>query len=314
VKDSKGQETTFELTRTGAIEAVKKREQTKGHFISVLRGFGTVNQMRIMLDGLGIKFSYPKPVNLIAYLIDAFTNDDDLVLDSFAGSGTTGHAVLQLNREKGSNRRFILIELEETTCRQALLPRLRAVVDGHAGVDLQPHGGGFRFYRLAPSLLERDQWGNWVVNKKYNAVMLAEAMCKIEGFRYEPDPDTFWLHGRSTESDHIYVTTQNLSREQLTFIGDQVGKDRTLLICCGAFRGDAKDFPNLTLKKIPQTVLSKCEWGRDDYSLNVQEMPAVQAASDAAPSEGGSTPKRKRKPAAVQELSLFPVRPAGGDS
>ena len=257
-------------------------------------------------------FGTPKPERLLMRVVALATDPGDIVLDSFAGSGTTGAVAHKMGR------RWIMVELGNQA-RTHIVPRLLKVAGGldPGGVTEAcgwQGGGGFKFYRLAPSLLERDQWGNWVVNKKYNAVMLAEAMCKIEGFRYEPAPDTFWLHGRSTESDYIYVTTQNLSREQLTFISDQVGKERTLLICCGAFRGDPKDFPNLTLKKIPQTVLSKCEWGRDDYSLNVQEMPAVQAASDATPSEAGSTPKRKRKPAAVQELSLFPVRPAGGDS
>jgi adenine-specific DNA-methyltransferase len=157
VSDSKGQETVFELTRTGAIEAVKKREQKKGHFLSVLRGFGTVNQMRLLLGRMGLKFSYPKPVGLVAYLIEAFSGPDDIILDSFAGSGTTAHAVLQLNLEKGSRRRFILVELDTATSRNVLVPRLRAVIDGHRKAKVPPHGGGFRFYRLAPSLLEEDK-------------------------------------------------------------------------------------------------------------------------------------------------------------
>jgi adenine-specific DNA-methyltransferase len=91
--------------------------------------------------------------------------------------------------------------------------------------------------------------------------MLAEAMCKLEGFRYAPDREVFWNHGHSTERDFIYVTTQNLSPDQLRFISEQVGPERTLLICCGAFRGKP-NFPNLTVKKIPQAVLARCEWGR----------------------------------------------------
>lgn len=149
VSDSKGQLTSFELTRTGAIEAVKKREQKKGHFVSVLRGLGTTNQMRIMLSKMGIKFSYPKPVDLVAYLIEAFTKENDLILDSFAGSGTTGHAVLKLNREKGSKRKFILVELREETVEQVIIPRLRAVISGHEKSGLIAHGGGFRYYKLA---------------------------------------------------------------------------------------------------------------------------------------------------------------------
>src|SRR5205823_5739178 len=121
--------------------------------------------------------------------------------------------------------------------------------------------------RLAPSLLERDKWGNWVINKGYNAAMLTEALCKLEGFIYAPSEVVYWQHGSSTERDFIYVTTQHLTHEQLLQFSTDVGPDRSLLVMCTAFRGQADVYPNLTIKKIPKTVLSRCEWGRDDYSL-----------------------------------------------
>ncbi|MCS6265138.1 MAG: site-specific DNA-methyltransferase [Nitrospira sp.] len=273
VLDSKGQETRFELTSSGAIEAVKRREQRKGHFLSVLRGFGTTNQMRLMLEKLGITFTYPKPVDLIAYLIEAFTGADDWVLDSFAGSGTTGHAVFKLNKEKGGRRRFILVELNQDTVEQVIIPRLKAVIDGHANADLDKHGGGFRYYHLAPSLLEKDKWGNWVINKAYNPAMLAQAVCKLEGFTYAPSDTVYWQQGHSSERDFIYVTTQNLSHDQLQALSDEVGEGRSLLVLCSAFRGKADRYSNLTLKKIPKTVLSRCEWAHDDYSLKIENLP-----------------------------------------
>jgi adenine-specific DNA-methyltransferase len=162
--------------------------------------------------------------------------------------------------------------------------------------------------------------------------MLAEAMCKLEGFCYSPDPDVFWIHGQSTEADLIYVTTQNLSHEQLQFISDQVGSERTLLICCSAFRAKPDAFPNLTLKKIPQAVLHRCEWGRDDYSLNVNDLPeskpeVVQAdeeSSESSPSpiptseEVMPRPSRKRgrprRSSSMQELPLFATLDQGGDA
>jgi adenine-specific DNA-methyltransferase len=176
-------------------------------------------------------------------------------------------------------------------------------------------GGGFRYYRLAPSLLEKDKWGNWIVSKQYNPEMLAEAMCKLEGFRFAPDGEIFWIHGKSTERDFIYVTTQNLSREQLLFISEQVGSERTLLVCCGAFRGK-DELANLTVKKIPQAVLARCEWGRDDYSLNVTEQAPIIAADEARaniPCDRESecvtsktkTGGRRKKVSAMQELPLF---------
>ena len=129
---------------------------------------------------------------------------------------------------------------------------------------------------MAPSLLEQDRWGNWVVNKNYNPAMLAEALCKLEGFTSAPSDSQWWNHGYSSEQDFIYVTTQNLSHQQLEELSDEVGGDRSLLVCCTAFRGKSDQFQNLTLKKIPKMVLSRCEWADDDYSLNVANLPMAQ--------------------------------------
>ena len=133
-------------------------------------------------------------------------------------------------------------------------------------------GGGYRFYTLAPSLLEEDRWRRWTINKKYNAAMLAEALCKLEGFTYAPSDSVYWQQGRSTERDFLYVTTATLTHEQLRQLSEEVGPERTLLVLCAAFRGGG-EYPNLTVKRIPRQVLSRCEWGRDDYSLQVQNLP-----------------------------------------
>ncbi len=128
-------------------------------------------------------------------------------------------------------------------------------------------------------MLEKDPWGNWVINEKYNSEMLAEAICKHEGFTYAPSDAVYWQHGHSTERDYIYVTTQTLSRAQLEALSEEVGDERTLLICCGAFRVKRDAFSNLTLKKIPNAVLNRCEFGRDDYSLAVSSLPEAPIAA-----------------------------------
>jgi adenine-specific DNA-methyltransferase len=176
-----------------------------------------------------------------------------------------------------------MVELGEH-CHTHIIPRLKKVIDGEdtGGITKSvawKGGGGFRYYRLAPSLLEKDQWGNWVISKEYNAAMLAEAMCKHEGFTYAPSESEYWRHGHSTETDFIYVTTQTLTHGQLQAISDEVGDDRTLLICCSAFRARAADFANLTLKKIPNAVLNRCEFGRDDYSLEIRDLPEAPVAA-----------------------------------
>lgn len=176
VLDSKGQETIFELTKTGAVEVVKRRKQDKGHFLSVLRGFGTTNQMRIQLEKLGLKFSYPKPVELIKYLISAFTNDGDIVLDSFGGSGTTAHAVLSGNSEFGMNRKFIIIEMSDSNSTKLIQPRLKHVIDGNDRAEIVSTGGGFRFCKLGATVF--DEFG--VLNHEIKFPTLAAHVWYIE--------------------------------------------------------------------------------------------------------------------------------------
>ena len=103
--------------------------------------------------------------------------------------------------------------------------------------------------------------------------MLAEAVCKLAGFRYAPSNTVYWQHGQSTEQDFLYVTTQTLNHELLQKLSDEVGEQRTLLVMCSAFRGKPDRYPNLTIRKIPKAVLSRCEWGHDDYSLQVENLP-----------------------------------------
>lgn len=167
-------------------------------------------------------------------------------------------------------------------------------------------GGGFRYFRLAPSLLERDLWGNWTVNPEFNPVMLAEAVCKLEGFEYAPSDSVYWQHGHSTERDFLYVTTQTLTAEQLQQLSDEVGTERTLLVLCAAFRGNADRWPNLTVRKIPKHVLDRCEWGKDDYSLEVEKLPATPAAEAAREPANGRNGARA---SAHADPSLFDQEP-----
>ena len=127
--------------------------------------------------------------------------------------------------------------------------------------------------------MEKDSWGNWVIAKSYDAAKLTQAVCKLMGFVYQPSETNYWMQGRSSETDFIYVTTQSLTHEQLAALSEAVGDDRTLLVCCKAFRANADAFPNLTIKKIPQAVLRKCEWGHDDYSLKVATLPEMPRAA-----------------------------------
>lgn len=219
-------------------------------------------------------FATPKPEQLLERILTISTNQGDLVLDSFAGSGTTGATALKMGR------RWIMVELEDT-CDTHILPRLKKVIDGSdpGGITQTAEwkgGGGFRYYELAPSLLKTDKWGREIISREYDAAMLAQALCKLEGFTYAPSDSVYWQQGHSSESDFLYVTTQTLGPEELAALSDEVGDGRSLLILCAAFRGNADLWPNLTLRKIPNHIRSKCEWGHDDYSLNVANLPMAE--------------------------------------
>ena len=247
-------------------------EERRRKPVSIINGHytqhGTYESMELF--GLEDKFSFPKPEGLIHTIFEKCTLPGDLALDSFAGHGTTGAVAHKMGR------RWIMVELGEH-CHTHVIPRLQKVIESEdqGGISKTVNwqgGGGFRYYKLAPSLLQQDAYGQWVINKEYNAEMLAQALCKLEGFTYAPSGVHYWIHGHSTERDFIYVTTANLNHEQLQQLSDEVGSERSLLVLCTAFRGRG-DYPNLTVKKIPKQVLSRCEWGHDDYSLQVENLP-----------------------------------------
>lgn len=156
VPDSKGQRTRFVLTGTGAIESIKDREQAS-HVISVIGGVGSTQSQSASLAEMGFNFPFPKPVNLISYLISMIEGDDFIVLDSFAGSGTTGHAVLKQNAEDGGSRRFILAEMDENIARNVTAERVRRVSQGYVnakGAEVDGLGGGFQYCRLGKPLFD----------------------------------------------------------------------------------------------------------------------------------------------------------------
>lgn len=221
-------------------------------------------------------FDYPKPEKLIYTLIASITKENDWVLDSFLGSGTTSAVAHKMGRK------HIGVELgnhANTHC----LPRLKKVIDGNDGLPLSETlnwhgGGGFKFYNLAPSLLRKDNFGNWIIDQKYNANMLAAAMCKHEGFKYHPDENMYWKQGKSTENDFIFVTTGFVTAEQLDAIHGEMKEGESLLICAKAFDSSCGNrFSNITIKKIPQMILGKCEFGKQNYDLNIIRATEAEA-------------------------------------
>lgn len=221
-------------------------------------------------------FPHEKHEALLERIISWVTVKGDIILDSFLGSGSTAAVAHKMGRQ------YIGVELGEhakTHC----YPRLKAVVDGEQGgiskaVEWKG-GGGFKFYTLAPSLLKNDEFGNLIIEPTYNADMLAAAMAKQEGFRYEPDANVYWKQGRSSEKDFIYTTTQFITPAQVDALHDALRPDESLLIACTNFKKEcAHKYPNISIKKIPQTLKGRCEFGREDYSLKIVNMPLDEEA------------------------------------
>lgn len=268
---------TIRLTRSKNGWTLHHRVYMSGNQVlrSILTDVGTnksAGDESVILFGKN-PFDYPKPEALIEKILELTTNPGDLVLDSFLGSGTTAAVAHKMGR------RWIGVELGDHAYSHCAV-RMKKVIEGEQGgisksVNWQG-GGGFRFYELAPSLLNHDKYGNLVINKEYNADMLAAAMAKHQGFTYSPDTERYWKHGHSSEHDFIFTTTQLITAEILETIHEQLGEDESLLICCTKFQPECRNkFPNITIKKIPKVLLDTCEFDHDDYSLNIVSVPEI---------------------------------------
>ncbi len=222
------------------------------------------NMNRSKNEQLG--FMGQKPEALIKRILEMSTNKGDLVLDSFLGSGTTAAVAQKMGRK------WIGIELGEhayTHC----YPRLKAVVDGEQGGISKAvnwkGGGGFKFYELAPSLLEKDGYGNFDISGKYNEKMLAQALAKHEGYTYAPDENIFWKQGFLGDKNFIFTTPTHISIEFLDNITSELKEDEYLLIFSESFdKACVNRYKNIILRNIPKVLLGRCEWGKDNYNLN----------------------------------------------
>ena len=215
-----------------------------------------------------------KPEQLIKRILQISTNEGELVLDSFLGSGTTAAVAHKLKRQ------WIGIEMGDhayTHCKV----RLDHVIDNKdpRGITSSSNwqgGGGYKFYELAPTLIEKDKYGNSVFSSKYNSTMIAAAVAKINGFTYAPNKEVYWKQGYSQDNSFIYVTTQYLDSKMLDSIAEDVDPFENLLVCAPAFdNGLSKRYDNINVHKIPQSVLKKCEFCVDNYNLNIIDPPEI---------------------------------------
>ena len=217
-----------------------------------------------VLFGTENAFGTPKPERLVQRVLEIASTSGDWVLDSFGGSGTTGAVAQKMGR------RWVMVELGEH-CHTHIIPRMRKVIDGsdQGGISEAvgwKGGGGFKYYRLAETLLVQDKdlsaKGHpvYIINPKYDDKMLIRAICKVEGFRYRNEGR---LHGVSSENRFLHVTTQLLTQAYLDSLVSDIRLEQSLLIYCTRRSRNLVVPDNVEVKKIPRDLLDKCDYAED---------------------------------------------------
>ena len=252
---------------------------TKSQKMTTLWKHGEIPKADIANEG-GVYFPRSKkPEQLLRRIIEMSTEPGDYILDSFLGSGTTAAVAHKMGR------RWIGVEMGDhayTHCKT----RMDNVIGSSDSLGITKSeswqgGGGYRFYELAPSLINEDPFGEYVINPDYDADMLAAAVALHEGFTYQPNADMFWKQSVGNEKSYLFVTTRHLNSTFLDSIKDSMEDDEYLIIACRSFEsGLDKAYDHITLKKIPQMLLSRCEFGKTDYNLNIVHPPVYEDEED----------------------------------
>ena len=223
-------------------------------------------------------FDTPKPERLIQRILTIATNPGDLVLDSFLGSGTTAAVAHKMGR------RWIGVEMMNTVytyCKG----RLDKVINNEdqGGITKTVNwqgGGGYKFYELAPTLIKTDDFGQEIINPVYNNEMLAAAIAIHEGYNYNPDPNCYFKQANNGFKSYLFVTTNHVNHILIENIKLSLKEDEYLLIVCKSYDQNANDSKNIIIKKIPQSLLKKCEFDVDNYNLNIINPPVYEDEED----------------------------------
>lgn len=217
----------------------------------------------IKLFGKENAFATPKPERLIERILQLATNEGDLVLDSFLGSGTTTAVAHKMKRQwigiEAGNQAY-------TFCKK----RMDLVVDGEQGGISKNNawkgGGGYKYYELAEPLLVRNpSLPVYQINPVYTWPMVCEAICKIEGFTYQPAGE---FQGYSSENRFIHITDEYVNTKYIMSVMKNLGDRQSLLVYCKKNQADMMLPENVEVKKVPKDLLEKCSF---DYESEVQE-------------------------------------------
>lgn len=255
VMDTKNQKTRFEITATGAIEMVKERDNDS-YVISLLSGLGSTQNMSSLLKKMGLDFDFPKPTSLLEYLINFYAKKDSIVLDSFAGSGTTAHSVLNLNKD-GGNRKFILIEMEDYAD-TVTAERVKRVISGYGEGKkaIKGTGGEFDYYELGDRLFDDEN----MLNEKIEESKIREYIYYTETrqpLTRERRPDSKYLLDTTLDTGYYFyyerdqITTLNF--DTLNIVIEKADNYVIYADVCTLPEKYMTDH-NITFKKIPRDI------------------------------------------------------------
>lgn len=268
ILDQKGQETTFVLTHTGAIEAIKKRSANSGYVISVLENMGSTQKMSAELKTLNITFDFPKPEGLISYLLKICTKENDLILDCFGGSGTTFAVAQKLKRK------WIGIELGNQAD-NFIVPRLKHVIAGTDNIGISKAenwtgGGSFKYYHLGESIIKINADGsgdfNWSLGKEF----IQESF--LSSYDYVIDPTVDFKEGElfSDKKDQPIVGVQVIG-----------GKKRVAVITLNEPKGKLTTLSYDEMQSIYKTIKKKFS---PEY-INIFTNRGIEIAFDSKPED-----------------------------
>ena len=216
---------------------------------------GTKTIKNIM--GSGKAFDFPKPPELIMYFIQMITNKSDIILDSFAGSGTTAHAVLNMNKADGGNRKFILVEMMDYV-ENITAERVKRVIRGYGEGKSAVLGtdGDFSFYDLGDALLLPD--GN--LNEDVGEERIREYVWYTEtqeSIQTAKEPDNAYYLGTSKDTAYYFYhdreTPTTLDFAFLATVKKQAGGYTIYADLCNLSDAELKKW-NISFKKIPRDI------------------------------------------------------------
>ena len=231
--------------------------QRKSKPYSIITGIYTQAGTKAIKEimGSGKAFDFPKPPELIMYFIQMITSKNDIILDSFAGSGTTAHAVLNMNKQDGGNRKFILVEMGDYA-ESITAERVRRVINGYGEGNkaVEGTGGGFSFYELGDALLINGMLNPNAAEEKIRAyVYYTETRCALPA---ASENEKYLLGVHENHAYYFYYEADRMTTLNRAFLQTIQTRAEGYLIYADSNTLSAEDMArfHITFKKIPRDI------------------------------------------------------------